>query len=326
MQWFRLQDGPNPSKASEVLSMATKQLLLPSPLVKMDNALARAQWPDGGQYDLDLVMHIASKIRVDDEDFHTYTFPVSELGYGERLDGRTYKRVKDALERLSKGSIKVEGERKNFYFYSLFSMAGYEDGKIVVRFDPQLKPFFLHLSKNFTSFELFEMRMLPSEYSKRLFILLKSYASMDECIVNINDLHEKLLTPESVKQDFAQFRLRILNKAQKDLLGTLLFEWEPIKKGRAVIQIRFIFNKAKVFAKRKALEAAEKEKAQKKLNETFVEAVKCAKEKVALEGTCTKATNKRKVCTQCRQMNLVEDAISSAKNPNKLTVNRLKKP
>lgn len=302
--------------------MAPKQLLLPSPLVKMDNSLARASWPEGGQYDLDLVMHIASKIRMDDEDFQTYSFPVSELGYGERLDGRTYKRVKDALERLSKGSIKVEGERKNFYFYSLFSMAGYEDGKIVVRFDPQLKPFFLQLSKNFTSFELFEMRMLPSEYSKRLFLLLKSYSSMDECIIDINDLHDKLLTPESVRQDFAQFRLRILNKAQKDLLGTLLFEWEPIKKSRAVTQIRFIFNKAKVFAKRKALEATAKEKERNELNAIFQIAVKCAKEKVSLEGTCSKNTNKRKVCAQCRQMNLIDDAIANARNPNRLTVNR----
>lgn len=302
--------------------MAPKQLLLPSPLVKMDNALARASWPEGGQYDLDLVMHIASKIRIDDEDFQTYSFPVSELGYGERLDGRTYKRVKDALERLSKGSIKIEGERKNFYFYSLFSMAGYEDGKIVVRFDPQLKPFFLHLSKNFTSFELFEMRMLPSEYSKRLFLLLKSYSSMDECVIDINDLHDKLLTPESVKQDFAQFRLRILNKAQKDLFGTLLFEWEPIKKSRAVTQIRFIFNKSKVFAKRKALEAAAKEKDILKKRDTYFAAVACAKEKAENEGVCSKTTNKRAVCKFCREMHLVEDAIAAAKNPNRLTVKR----
>lgn len=292
--------------------MAPKQLLLPSPLVKMDNALARASWPEGGQYDLDLVMHIASKIRIDDEDFQTYSFPVSELGYGERLDGRTYQRVKAALERLSKGSIKVEGERKNFYFYSLFSMAGYEDGKIVVRFDPQLKPFFLHLSKNFTSFELFEMRMLPSEYSKRLFLLLKSYASMDECVIDINELHEKLLTPESVRQDFAQFRLRILNKAQKDLLGTLLFEWEPIKKSRAVTQVLFIFNKAKVFEKRKALKKAVDEKERITVKNSFLAAVECARLKVAKDGNCLKADNKKKVCKQCQEMAMVDEFVKKS--------------
>lgn len=294
--------------------MATKQLLLPSPIVKMDNALARAAWPDGGQHDFDLVMHIASKIRIDDEDFQTYSFPVSELGYGEHLDGRTYKRLKDAIERLSKGSVKVEGERKNFRFYSLFSMAGYEDGKVVVRFDPELKPLFLHLSKNFTSFELFEMRMLPSEYSKRLFLLLKSYASMHDVDIDLIELHEKLLTPESLRVNFKDFRRRVLDKAKEDLRDSLFFEWEPIKKGRAVSKVKFIFNKAAVHTKRKALEAAQKEKERKKQNDEFSKAVFCARDKVALEGTCSKADNKRATCAFCRNLNLVDEAIKRQTN------------
>lgn len=289
--------------------MAATQLLLPSPIVKMDNALARAQWPDGGQYDLDLIMHIASKIRIDDEDFATYRFPVSELGYGSKLDGRTYQRVKAALERLSKGSIKVDGKRDNFYFYSLFSMAGYEDGEIIVRFDPELKPFFLHLTTHFTSFELFEMRMLPSEYSKRLFILLKSYSSMDIIKVSLEDLHDKLLTPDSFRTDFAQFRRRVLDKAHAELEGVLPFEWEPVKKGRAVTAINFIFNRAKVFEtrKQKAIEAKQKES--KAAVSLMREANQCA---ISKDFVCVKQDNKKRICKACQSFELCTPSAKRA--------------
>ena len=281
--------------------MALERLLLPSPIVKMDNALARAQWPDGGQYDLDLVMHIASKIRIDDEDFTTYRFPVSELGYGDRLDGKIYQRVRAALERLSRGSIKVDGEKDNFYFYSLFSMAGYEDGEIIVRFDPGLKSFFLHLTKNFTSFELFEMRLLPSGYSKRLFILLKSYASLPSIRIELAELHAKLLTPESFRSDFAQFRRRVLDKAQKDLESVLFFEWLPVKKGKGVAYIEFIFSKRRMAHRRNEKNIEAKKTSTKSQNNYIVEANNCA---IGKHFRCSQKDNHKNVCTICDTFNL----------------------
>ena len=283
--------------------MAEKQLLLPSPLVKMHNALARATWPDGGQYDLDIVMHIASKIRVGDEDFKTYRFPVSELGYGKKLDGRTYQIMKDALERLAKSTIKVEGDKGSFYFYSLFSMAGYENGTIVARFDPEMKPFFLHLTQHFTSFELLELRMLPSGYSKRLFLLLKSFASLAETTIPLPQLHEKLLTPESFRGDFAQMRRWVLDKAKKDLKNILPFEWEPIKKGRTVTAVRFLFDPSKI----PLLEAAPKPKkgkgTERVRNKLFLAAVACAEQK---NSVCDGEGNKPAVCKACKDYNILQ--------------------
>ena len=290
-------------------TMAEKQLLLPSPLVKMHNTLARATWPDGGQYDLDIVMHIASKIRVGDEDFKTYRFPVSELGYGKKLDGRTYTIMKDALERLAKSSIKVEGDSGSFYFYSLFSMAGYENGTIVARFDPEMKPFFLHLTQHFTSFELFELRMLPSGYSKRLFLLLKSFSSLPETTIPLAILHEKLGTPDSFKGDFAQMRRWVVDKAKKDLKNILAFEWEPVKKGRTVTAVRFVFDpdkKAALAAKKPPKKEIGPERGRNRL---FLAAVACAEEK---DGCCTGADNKASVCKACRDYSILGTAKKSA--------------
>lgn len=282
--------------------MPEKPILLPSPLVKMHNALARAAWPDGGQYDLDIIMHIASKIRMDDEDFKTYRFPVSELGYGKKLDGRTYRMIKDALERLSKSSVKVEEKHSKYFFYSLFSMAGYEDGAIVARFDPDLKPFFLQLTQHFTSFELMEMRMLPSGYSKRLFLLLKSFASLLETRILLTDLHDKLIAPGSFRADFRNFRLRVLEKAQKDLKDVLPFEWEPVKSGRAVVAINFIFSRGQK-ASLAALRADEKKKSAgiARRNKMFMAALRCAKSKNSL---CRGNGGNADVCGLCLEFAL----------------------
>ena len=282
--------------------MAEKQLLLPSPLVKMHNTLARAIWPDGGQYDLDIVMHIASKIRMADEDFKTYSFPAAELGHGGKLDGRTYQMIKDALERLSKSSIKMEDGNGNYYFFSLFSMAGYEDGTIVARFDPEMKPFFLHLTKHFTSFELFEMRMLPSGYSKRLFLLLKSFSSLPETRISLEILHEKLHTPESFRNDFAQLRRWVLDKAQKDLKNILPFEWESVNKGRRAIAVRFVFANGKKAQIAEEKAATKEKKASRGRNSLFLAAVACAKDK----QSCESRDNKPAVCGICRDYVLMD--------------------
>ena len=248
-------------------------------------------------------MHIASKIRIDDEDFKTYRFPVAEMGYGKKLDGRTYRMLKDALERLSKSSVKVEAPLGNFYFYSLFSMAGYENGTIVARFDPGMKPFFLRLTRHFTKFELLEMRMLPSGYSKRLFLLLKSFSSLPETKITLEALHEKLLTPESFKKDFAQLRRWVLDKAKKDLHNILSFEWEPVKRGRTVIAVRFVFSggkKARIVGEK----AAKKEKdISRHRNALFLAAAQCAGDKTA---PCPGSGQKTEVCGYCREFGILK--------------------
>ena len=85
---------------------------------------------------------------------------------------------------------------------------------------------------------------------------------MDDHVINLDELHAKLLTPESVKQDFAQFRLRILNKAQADLRNTLIFEWEPIKKGGLLIKFVLFSIKRRFLQKERLLKPPKKKKYQ----------------------------------------------------------------
>lgn len=282
------------------------QLFLPSPVVKMSNLIARQALPEGNQ-ELELLMRCIAEIRYEDKDINkVYTFPVSELGYGNKLGGREYKRLKKAITAVGKSGIVTDNEDEIGYspFFINLKLVKHT-GIIHAKFHEDMKPFLIRLVGHFTTFELLQLSMLPSEYSKRLFILLKSYGSLDNGITLVLDeLHDILKTPNSMKSDFSQFRLRILEKAKKDLKKVLFFDWKPIKKGRSVVAVHFMFRKSQIAEQQKIIEIREKDKATKKgqnASKLMIIACNCAEDK---DGICKKRTQKKAVCAMCDQFNL----------------------
>ena len=157
--------------------MAMQQLSLPGELVKKSNAITRAQWQPESIWEPRIVALVASKVRTDDEDFFTYKIPVTELtGVSEQnLRGNQYREIAKSIEHLGKAIIRIQGNKpRNFRQYNIFSMCGYEDGYLIARFDPDLKPHFLGLKEKFTEYSLMQLLLLPSTYSQRLFEILKS--------------------------------------------------------------------------------------------------------------------------------------------------------
>lgn len=283
--------------------MAMQQLPLPGEIVKKSNAIARARWQPESIWEPRIVALIASKVRVTDEDFLTYRIPVAELtgASDENLSGFQYQEIRKSIEHLGKATIHIEGNKpRNFRQYNIFAMCGYEDGHLIAGFHPELKPHFLGLGGTFTEYSLMQYLMLPSGYSQRIFEFLKSWASVKsgEIIVSVVELHELLNTPESFKKNFKDFRRWVLEKAHKDIHNktSLRFEWEAIKKGRAVVDVRFIFakNRALPITKKKTDDSIEKQCTQNNAN--FVKAVTCLKSK---NGKCLKQDNKKAICEAC---------------------------
>ena len=285
--------------------MAMQQLPLPGEIVKKSNAIARARWQPESIWEPRIVALVASKVRVTDEDFLTYRIPVAELAgvSDENLRGNQYQEIRKSIEHLGKATIRIEGNKpRNFRQYNIFSMCGYEDGYLIARFDPDLKPHFLGLGEKFTEYSLMQYLMLPSGYSQQIFEFLKSWANVKsgEALVSVAELHELLNTPESFRKDFRQFRVYVLEKAHKDIQKhtTLRFEWQPLKTGRSVVKILFSFGPG-----RRAIAEAETKKAkeakQSRLNnQRFMLAVECLKSK---SGLCTTQDNKRLICKLCRE-------------------------
>lgn len=283
--------------------MAMQQLPLPGEIVKKSNAIARARWQPESIWEPRIVALVASKVRESDEDFQTYKIPVAELlGVSdENLSGKQYQDISRSIAHLGKATIRIEGTKpRNFRQYNIFAMCGYEDGYLIAGFHPDLKPHFLNLKAQFTAYNLFEYLTLPSAYSQRIFEFLKSWANAPEVVISVVELHELLNTPESFRKDFRQFRTRVLEKAHKDIQEktSLRFEWEPVKVGRSVEKIRFIFNGGKKALAQKEQEKAKEEKRRRLNNQRFLRAVECAKAK---GGDCRTMDNVRIVCKLCRE-------------------------
>lgn len=288
--------------------MMRKHLSFPGKIVKKSNALTRAHWKPESIWEPRIVALVASKVRESDEDFFTYRIPVTELTgiSDEKLGGIQYREIARSIEHLSKATIRIEGKKpSNFRQYNIFSMCGYEDGYLIARFDPDLKPHFLNLKAQFTAYNLFEYLNLPSSYSQRIFEILKSWANAPEVVISVAELHEMLNAPASIRKDFRLFRTRVLEKSHKDILAhtSLSFEWEPIKIGRSIKAIRFLFAPGRKALAEKEIVQAKEDKKRRLLNQRLFRAVECAKNK---DSKCAKRDNKPIICKVCVEMQVCD--------------------
>jgi plasmid replication initiation protein len=215
-------------------------------IVKKSNALIRSRWPISSIWEPRLVALVASKVRVDDEDFKEHIFHISELTGGIR-NGKLYREISDVVSRMMSRVITfydpVNG--KSWKKVNVFSMCAYEDktATLTVQFHPAMREHFLNLKNRFTQYSLEEFFSLPSIYSQRMFELLKSWYKMGEITVDFDELCNLLDVPPSLK-NYSDFRRRVLDKALADIscgLTSMMFGWEPIKSGKKVTAIRFYF-------------------------------------------------------------------------------------
>ena len=111
-----------------------------------------------------------------------------------------------------------------------------------------------------------------------------------------------LNTPESFRKNFKDFRRWVLEKAYKDISKhtTLSYEWEPIKKGRSVDSIRFIFSKAKSSLVAKIKKEKKLLSESKQSNKMFQIAMACFKERGLDCDGCNQSTTICEICKKVR--------------------------
>ena len=286
--------------------MAERQLPLPGEIVKKSNALARARWSADSVWEPRFVALLASKVKQDDEDFQTYEIPIRELiGHSKKgASGKTYQELTKVAEHLMGRILTIhDSNGRGWTKYTVFSKCRYrhEDGMLELRFDPDLKPHYLQLQKNFVKYNLMEFLLLPSIYSQRLFEYLKSWSSEHEHIESIHNLHELLNCSESSRKNFAEFKRYVLEKAHKDISAhtSLRYEWEPVKQGRAVVAVRFIFAKKRALPVEKKKQDDAKVKQSRATGEAFTTAIACYQER---GNDCQGGHQKAAVCSLCRHL------------------------
>ena len=188
-----------------------------------------------------------SKIKPTDEPNSWYKFTINEYcgvcGIAKN-NGKNIDDVKNALQQL---------RDKSFYLMNLdgdYETVGWLDkviispksGTIRIRFDETMQKHLVGLigNGNYTQYSLLCVLPMRSAYSLRLYELLKSYIGLrhKEKEFDIDDLKIKLNAPY---ERFPDFRRKALEIATREIneFTDIEISWEPIKRGRKVIAVKF---------------------------------------------------------------------------------------
>lgn len=186
-----------------------------------------------------LILSIIGLIREEDEDFKTYTIPLNNFSF--LTDNKNHSKLKSSCKAIMKKPIEIlendEWEIFNWFSYIKYSK---KENAILCRFDKALKPYLINLSGHFKSYKLKNILHLRSEYSIRIYELLKQYEKIGNRKFTINELKDILQLPKSY-DSYGQLKRNVLEQAKKELEEhtDIIFEYEVIKPSRKVEGVEF---------------------------------------------------------------------------------------
>lgn len=187
---------------------------------------------------------LTSMINKDDADFKLYKFTAKEFANIIGTKSKNiYSQVSQYVEALRDRDLTIIKE-KSILKTKWLSSAEYfvDEGYVELEFSPKLKPYLLLLKERFTKLSLEQMVTFNSQYSGRIYEILKQYQNIGFRIFKVEDLKSLLGIEIGEYKLYGDFKRKILLKAQKEINygSELLIDFEEIKKGRKVEGIKFI--------------------------------------------------------------------------------------
>jgi plasmid replication initiation protein len=235
----------NDSDFLEADRLATTRQIRQDSMVAQHNDLVRARY-DMSLLESRLFVCLLGRIDRKDKDFVLCRIPVSELYPDEKVGGKSYSQVREAVVRLAGRVIHVETRdeqgRREIVSNPLMATCRYKEGSgyLIAQFNNFVKPYLLELQGNFTVAEIQTLLGFRSFYSYRLYWLLKSSAFHHDTIKLELAALKKTLNLEQRYQNFADFKRFVLDIAKQELSITdMAFEYKQLKEGRAVSSLLF---------------------------------------------------------------------------------------
>ncbi len=224
-----------------------------SPIVVQSNSLIESRYSItlGEQR---LLLAMISLIHPDDIDFKPYILNVQDLAKFLNVDIKNAYREADKItDRLMKRILHIPQSDGSLLKVHWVSSARHSKGAVILKFDPDLKPYLIQLKEQFTQYRLTIAAQFKSMYTIRIYTLLKQYEKIGVREFNLNDLRDILGIKRDEYREFKEFRRRVINQAKKEFetkvqpKGTyksdLSFDIENIREGRKISRIRFIIKK-----------------------------------------------------------------------------------
>jgi plasmid replication initiation protein len=233
--------------------MAKKKKKLPSSIiVTQANQLVEARY-NLSLGEQRLILAMIAKIQPDDEDFKPYQISIGELAEFMGISKNSmYQECQKITKRLLERVVEIN-EATGLLQIGWVSSAKYIDGKGMVNlaFDPLLKPYLLQLKGNFTSSKFELMMSFKSQYTVRIYNLIKQYELLKVRELELELLRNILGIEKAQYSLYSNFKKDILESTKKELneKADVYFEYDEIKYGRRVGAIRFhIFKRKEIIS------------------------------------------------------------------------------
>lgn len=190
--------------------------------------------------EIKMITIVLSKIKKEDNELKIYDIPIKEFEFITK--NNNHKILKDGCKSLMTKPLEIEINENEFILFNWFSKIHYKGKESIIqcRIDQDLKPFLLELKKDFKTYDIEYILKMNSEYSIRIYELLKQYERIGKRTFILEDLYKILDIPKSY-YNYKDFRVRVIQQAGIEIakLTDIYFEYEPIKEGRKVTKIEF---------------------------------------------------------------------------------------
>jgi len=212
-------------------------------VVKANEIVQKARY-DLNITELKAFAYILSKIKPNDKEGIEYVISVKEYCQVCGIDyknGGNYQYIKSTLKGLRDKSFWLVDETGKESTVGWLGKVRLDkgSGKITVKLDEDIQKYVIGIFDNYTQYSLLSTLPMKSSYSFRIYELLKSYAFVKSHTFDIDDLKSKLGANNYV--NFKDFRKKVIEVAVREIneFTDLEVEWQPITKGKKVLQVKF---------------------------------------------------------------------------------------
>lgn len=192
-----------------------------------------------------IILYLISKIKPENMELKEHFFEIKDFCRICGLDdtsGANYKYIKQTLKDLRDKSIwvKLENGAETTLAWIDKVTIFENSGTVTIKIDDMMKPYLLQLKEHFTQYELLYTLGMKSQYSIRLYELLKSYEFQHEKLFGIEEL--KIRLSAETYDRFPDFKRRVVAPAIQEInnLSDLTVIYELIKEGRKYTEIKFV--------------------------------------------------------------------------------------
>lgn len=188
-----------------------------------------------------------SRINARDESTRRVRFPLADfqkiMGLG-RLNIANLKAATDGLLCQIVHLPNKNGGYKSFQLFKECTVDKDPDGEWFVEIDAHDKalPMFFDFKEKYFTYDVGNVLRLGSSNQMRMYEILKQRQTLRQpVIIQLQELRELLGLDDDKYTRYQDFRVRILDKAQKELAEQtdIKFTYEPVKKGRKIAALAF---------------------------------------------------------------------------------------